>query len=67
MIQSRDLNAETQKIEAHKVSHHARMGTLPRISLPDTSTGCATSPWDMPNQRRFSRPSTKPTGSADPQ
>lgn len=30
MNQSRDLNSEHQKIEAYKVSHHARMRTLPR-------------------------------------
>ena len=30
MNQSTDLNSENQKIEAYKVSHHARMGTLPR-------------------------------------
>jgi hypothetical protein len=30
MTQSRDLNSETQKIEAYKVSDHARIGTLPR-------------------------------------
>ena len=30
MNQSNEQNSETQKIEACKVSHHARMGTLPR-------------------------------------
>jgi hypothetical protein len=30
MTQLRDLNSGTQKLEAYPVSHHARMGTLPR-------------------------------------
>ena len=30
MNQSNEQNSETRKIEAYKVPHHARMGTLPR-------------------------------------
>ena len=30
MNEPTDLNSETRKIEAYKVPHHARMGTLPR-------------------------------------
>jgi hypothetical protein len=30
MNQPTDINSDTQKIEAYTVSHHARMGTLPR-------------------------------------
>jgi hypothetical protein len=30
MTQSRDLDSETHKIEAYKVSDHARIGTMPR-------------------------------------
>jgi hypothetical protein len=30
MNQSTEQNSETRKIEAYEVSHHARMGTLPR-------------------------------------